>query len=39
MEVDPEHLRFLFQGVSESDYRGAKYGGIPWRLGLLELAP
>lgn len=37
MEVDPEQLRFLFQGVSESDYRGAKYGGIPWRLGLLEL--
>lgn len=37
MEVDPEHLRFLFQGVSEADYRGAKYGGIPWKLGLLEL--
>ncbi len=36
MEVDPEHLRFLFQGVSEADYRGAKYGGIPWRLGILE---
>ncbi len=37
MEVDPEHLRFLFQGVNEPDYRGAKYGGIPWKLGLLEL--
>ncbi len=36
MEVDPEHLRFLFQGVSEADYRGAKYGGIPWKLGILE---
>jgi hypothetical protein len=36
MEVDPDHLRFLYQGVSEADYRGAKYGGIPWRLGLLE---
>jgi hypothetical protein len=36
MEIDPENLRFLFQGVSEADYRGAKYGGIPWRLGLLE---
>ena len=23
--------------LSEADYRGAKYGGIPWRLGLLEL--
>lgn len=37
MEVDPIHLRFLFQGVNEADYRGSKYGGIPWRLGLLEL--
>ena len=37
MEVDPEKLRFLFQGVSEADYRGAKYGGISWRLGLLEM--
>ena len=36
LEVDPAHLRFLFQGVSESEYRGAKYGGIPWRLGLLD---
>lgn len=38
MEVDPGNLRFVFQGVSEADYRGAKYGGIPWRLGLLEMA-
>jgi len=37
MEVDPANLRFLFQGVSEADYRGAKYGEIPWRLGLLEM--
>ena len=36
MEVDPAHLRFLFQGVSDADYR-TKYGGIPWRLGLLEM--
>ena len=36
LEVDPDHLRFLYQGVSEADYRGAKYGGIPWRVGLLE---
>ena len=39
MEVDPAHLRFLFQGVSEADYRANKYGGIPWRLGLLEAVP
>lgn len=36
IELDPDHLRFLFQGASEEDYRGTSYGGIPWRLGLLE---
>jgi len=36
LEVDPAHLRFLFQGVSDADYR-QKYGGIPWRLGILDL--
>ena len=39
MEVDPAHLRFLIQGVGGEDYRGNKYGGIPWRLGLLEQLP
>lgn len=38
LEVDPAKLRFVFQGASESEYRGSQYGGIPWRLGLLELA-
>ena len=37
LEVDPAHLRFLFQGTSDAEYRGAKYGGISWRLGVLEL--
>ncbi len=37
LEVDPAHLRFLFQGVTEEEYRGQKYGGIPWRLGILDL--
>jgi hypothetical protein len=37
MEVDPLDLRFLFQGASDADYRGPAYGGIPWRLGILEL--
>ncbi|MEQ1859904.1 MAG: hypothetical protein ABMA13_08210 [Chthoniobacteraceae bacterium] len=37
MDADPENLRSLLHGVSEADYRGAKYGGIPWRLGLLEM--
>jgi hypothetical protein len=36
LEVDPAHLRFLFQGVSDRDRAGKKYGDIPWRLGLLE---
>lgn len=36
LQVDPDNLRFLFQGVSDQDRRGKKYGAIPWRLGLLE---
>jgi hypothetical protein len=36
LEVDPENLQFLFQGVTEADYRGAKYSDIPWRLGILR---
>ena len=39
MEVDPSNLRFLFQGASDEEYRGPGYGGIPWRLGLLEWKP
>jgi hypothetical protein len=35
LEVDPGHLRFLIQGVSEADRAGKPYGQIPWRLGLL----
>ena len=38
MEVDPAHLRFVYQGASDEEYRGKTYGGIPWRLGLLEQA-
>jgi HEAT repeat protein len=38
LEVDPNALRFLFQGVSDDDRRGKPYGAIPWRLGLLEPA-
>jgi hypothetical protein len=39
LEVDPADLRFLFQGVSDRDRGGKKYGEIPWRLGMLEPAP
>jgi hypothetical protein len=38
LEVDPAHLRFLFQGVSETARAGKPYGQIPWRLGILESA-
>ena len=37
MEIDPAHVRFLFQGASDSEYRGNPYGKIPWRLGILEM--
>jgi hypothetical protein len=39
MEVDPEKLEFLFQGVSDRDRAGKKYGEIPWQLGLLRQKP
>jgi len=39
MEVDPDHLQFLFQGVSDPARAGKKYGEIPWQLGLLEARP
>jgi len=36
--VDPNKLRFLFQGASDNEKKGKKYGQIPWRLGMLSLA-
>jgi hypothetical protein len=36
LEVDPKHLRMLFQGVLDKDRSGKKYGEIPWQLGILE---
>ena len=39
LEVDPENLRFLYQGVSDAARNGKSYGQIPWRLGLLNPAP
>jgi hypothetical protein len=35
MEIGADHLRFLFQGASQGEYRQA-YGAIPWKLGILE---
>jgi len=37
MEVDLATMRFVFQGASDREYGGQGYGGIPWRLGILEL--
>lgn len=37
MEVDPASVRFVIQGASDPEYRGPGYGGIPWRLGILEM--
>lgn len=36
LEVEPENLRFLFQGVTNKGRAGKNYGQIPWRLGILE---
>jgi hypothetical protein len=35
LTVDPNNLRFLFQGVTDQDKAGKKYGEISWRLGVL----
>ncbi len=39
LEVDPDNIRFVFQGVLNRDRAGKKYGLIPWRLGILKPAP
>jgi hypothetical protein len=39
LEVEPERVRLVFQGVSAADRKGKKYGDIPWRLALLDLRP
>jgi hypothetical protein len=38
LAVDPNKLMFLFQGVSDQDKAGKKYGEIPWWLGILTAA-
>ena len=38
LEVDPARLRLLFQGVTDEEKQGKKYGEIPWRLGILKPA-
>lgn len=36
LEVDPQGLRFLIQGVRAEQFGGRPYGEIPWRLGILS---
>ena len=35
LEIDPEHVRLLFQGANDDEYTRGGYGEIPWKLGLL----
>lgn len=35
LTVDPEDLRFVFQGMWEKDKKGKKYGEFGWRIGML----
>ena len=37
LEIAPDDMKFLFQGVSDQERLGKNYGEIPWRLGMLEL--
>jgi endo-1,4-beta-xylanase len=32
--INPDNLRFLYQGASQSAYQNDPYGAIPWQLGL-----
>ena len=36
LEIDPQNLQFLYQGVREPDRNGKTYGDIPWQLGILQ---
>lgn len=35
LTIDPDHPRFLFQGLRDEDKASRGYGQFPWRLGLL----
>ena len=36
LTVDPQHLRFVFQGMMDRDKRGKGYGAFSWRIGILS---
>ncbi|MCX8107889.1 MAG: non-reducing end alpha-L-arabinofuranosidase family hydrolase, partial [Verrucomicrobiae bacterium] len=35
LTVDPNNLRFVFQGMLERENAGRTYGQFPWRIGML----
>lgn len=35
LTVDPDNLRFIFQGMLEADKKGNGYGKFQWRIGML----
>ncbi len=38
LEIDPNRLQFVYQGVRHQNYHGVPYGDIPWRIGRLDPA-
>ena len=35
LTVDPDNLRFIFQGMWDKDKSGKGYGQFQWRIGML----
>jgi hypothetical protein len=35
LTVDPNRMRFVFQGMLDKDKAGKEYGGFQWRIGIL----
>jgi hypothetical protein len=39
LTVDPENLRFIFQGMWDKHKSGKSYGQFQWRIGMLKPTP
>lgn len=39
LTIDPNNLRFVFQGMWDKDKAGKGYGQFQWRIGMLTPAP
>ena len=37
LTISATDMRMVYQGVRHEDYAGARYGDIPWRIGMLTL--